>query len=975
MKLPIDAGTFKQGFLSGHGDLEVTTGVGLPVLVGDEEFPADVDSIALVSVGGDSSKLEFGGDGPIKCTAEFSVGAHAGIEIIRSSERSPFLQTYVPTHTIGGGQMALRWFADANGEASLKGSVPAITGLTFGVSGGANVFYSRLVNVPASTPARVAVLRALNDVRLPQHRGTPADAPAAGEAIVFGYGGVMNLKAGLTWGYSLTGTESLEAGSIEASIEYAVRLKAAVSFGYKLAGDFVMVAQSGARPGWVRLTVRKKRESQLDFGVAFEAGATTKLDLAAETVDEVLAAFLGADLKTAIAVFDELKNVTDLGALEKRAGKLLIGSLQKLSHTLINRGLDETSLGDFVAALGRVVAAYESIDQRILDLYEDFLRRSKIDTLRVTLERVAALKKKDDLAALDDETAWTVVKRLGGAELFSIIEDNAAFADVLGLADRALEFLNGDALKDLIDRLEADFKLDQLFGQLKQISSKEALVALTDRKLQGVVERVVGRAFEAIPQDAKQAFAELNGTLEKIDKLRTDLITKLESAFTRSVSMEINYAYTRAMADTALLDLEFDVGSDDGAALFQNAAAGEFAEVFRDANLACVRAHKAELTHTLKESSQLQLNFGGWKFGRLVELTSDTTISLEEHEGGLVQLFTSTESLKQRSESGRAAKEVSQSVFMFSRAGETATVPSPADSKRLHYVIRTLTRMSAGYEQLFTDDSTELAELYEYLMLARWLELIPPAAGDPNPLPVAAQPGTVPSIDTFISQLKSQFPQGFGKLSARYVVRYDDDTLRDAFTAASGDELESRISQSCRRIISGHLVTPRKNPSLVALGVAFAHSSPLRKLFDQKGQNIVGSKSHTVTLPAFLGKPLANRAVALGANQESATLAAAFALERDFRQAIRALDKLIDDARAKKESVAVDALSDAHRRVLRAGAGLDGFFGVNVLFGVMDDLIQQGRHGKGRRQSSMILEIEPPSGGKVTKYLMPQGGQ
>ena len=49
---------------------------------------------------------------------------------------------------------------------------------------------------------------------------------------------------------------------------------------------------------------------------------------------------------------------------------------------------------------------------------------------------------------------------------------------------------------------------------------------------------------------------------------------------------------------------------------------------------------------------------------------------------------------------------------------------------------------------------------------------------------------------------------------------------------------------------------------------------------------------------------------------------------------------------------------------------LDQFFGVNVLFGAIDDLIQEGRVGKGRRESSLVLDIEPPTGGKVTKYLM-----
>lgn len=131
-------------------------------------------------------------------------------------------------------------------------------------------------------------------------------------------------------------------------------MKAAVELGYKLAGDFVMVARAGERPGWVRLTIRKKRDAQFGFAAGFVLDARGKLDFAAETVDDVLIAFFGADAKRALALFDEFQTFTDLDALEKRAGKVLFSSLQKLSHTWIGRVLDDTSLGDFLTVLRRV---------------------------------------------------------------------------------------------------------------------------------------------------------------------------------------------------------------------------------------------------------------------------------------------------------------------------------------------------------------------------------------------------------------------------------------------------------------------------------------------------------------------------------------------------------------------------------------------------------------------------------------------
>ena len=45
-------------------------------------------------------------------------------------------------------------------------------------------------------------------------------------------------------------------------------------------------------------------------------------------------------------------------------------------------------------------------------------------------------------------------------------------------------------------------------------------------------------------------------------------------------------------------------------------------------------------------------------------------------------------------------------------------------------------------------------ELFDYLLMARWLELIRPAAGDPAEIPFTAKPGSVPSVDAFVADLR-----------------------------------------------------------------------------------------------------------------------------------------------------------------------------------------------------------------------------
>ena len=96
-----------------------------------------------------------------------------------------------------------------------------------------------------------------------------------------------------------------------------------------------------------------------------------------------------------------------------------------------------------------------------------------------------------------------------------------------------------------------------------------------------------------------------------------------------------------------------------------------------------------------------------------------------------------------------------------------------------------------------------------------------------------------------------------------------------------------------------------------------------------------------------------------------------FVFEEEMVKRVRKLDSKIDDAREHKAAVPVSDLEDVSKGLLGMAANLDEVGGPNAFFGVMDDLIQQGRSGKGRRTSSVILEIEPVEGGKVTKYLVP----
>ena len=179
------------------------------------------------------------------------------------------------------------------------------------------------------------------------------------------------------------------------ALDYALSIKAGVSLGYRLAGDFSLITRQGSEAGWLRLTVHKNRESEFNFAADF--GVTGKVDLNGlpDSPDEFLGALLGTDVKTFLGYFSKVEKYSSLDELEKAVGKLAKGFVHDLSQKWINKVLDNSTLKEFLAEAHKVVEAYKNIDQRIIDLYADYL--DKLPQFDATLNLLLGLGSRADL--------------------------------------------------------------------------------------------------------------------------------------------------------------------------------------------------------------------------------------------------------------------------------------------------------------------------------------------------------------------------------------------------------------------------------------------------------------------------------------------------------------------------------------------------------------------------------------------------
>ncbi|MEO8096484.1 MAG: hypothetical protein ABI811_02200 [Acidobacteriota bacterium] len=869
--LPLEKKTFTRDFLNGKGTLEFDLDAG-GVLNPDAPF---ADSISLVRIGGSGiPSLEFGDAAGLACRVPFSSSAESGIELSRPDK-------------VGMGKLGARLYFTGSASGNLKGLMPAgPAGFSFGIEAGGGVGYQRFAIYDAAQNAGAIIADLLAGLRLPQHCGRLDRIPEPGEILTFQYSGFLALNAGLTWGYQLTGHQGMDYRELHPVADYELRLKAAVSFGYRLGGEFSIQASRGHSANFVRLTVRKQQDARFDGAASFNLDAAAKFTGVPESADEFLRAVAGADLLGALELFRKIRNVSDLKTLEEVAGKLYVGTLQELAQTWIGKALDNNSVGEFIGIANRAAADYENLDASVskrvtqaIHLYEDYLGQGTLPLLERALEMVTGLDSRQSLVNLSDSEAWSIVDRLAGGDVLS-----ASMPDLAKTASVALDFLRGKLQPRLLD----------VIGVLQKSSALNEAAAFKDVWYKRITE-----------------------------------------AANRSFSLQVNAAFARASHAEALLDVEIDLASQRGPELFAAAAHGNFAGLFQRANLPFLVVHQGVLTHSLTKSCQLNISVFGWQQKSLVEIMSKTENLIQAGPAGGIQIFTTEAAVKQRRETKGRDKttEIVESNFLMRFAGEAELGAN---------TIRELQRVSAEYDLLASDDHTTTEEMADYLALAEMV-------------------GLIPSADAYALEWKAQFPAGFGKVTARYVVAFTAESVRDAFTLPVTEMAEIARTVT-RQLVRAQLVSGRPvTDDLTLIGLVYLDPEMQRR-YDTQGFTAIEKKAWTVRMPGGSRtlKP-----------ELSIFVTRLLKMERDVVVSLSNLSRVINKAREVGTAVPEQALENAARKFVECAVDLDGGTGrINSFFAVFDALIAAGSRREVCRDSSMILEIQAgDKSRKVTKYL------
>lgn len=960
LEFPVSTDTFKKSFLEGNGSFEVVTPQGTweALVNSNKPFPDNVETLAKISFRA-GSKFKFGeqtgSNNGLKLNADVSASANSEIRLIKV-KTDPLIKSYELQEHFGSDTLYAAVIFGAAAAGKLDGSMP--TGpltATFGIGAGGSVAYERLVAFKKSDSARKILAELFAESRVPQAVNSPGEIPAEGEVLALRYDGYLDLSAGATWGYTLSGTKSVDVLDFGLALKYAVKLAASASFKYRLAGSFSCEARRAKGSGWAQFVVRKSRESTSEFAADVGLKATAELEGLPESPDKLLAALLGTNAEAILKKLALVEENASLDKLEETLEKLVSGFVLKHADKWIGKALDNSTVAEFLERAHEVIDAYEKLDDRIIGLYEDFLD-GKLPQLGALLDRIIALPNLEALKGVTDGELWDLIRRLWKERLNELLLSEAEWKKLVALAKKSKEFLDGgkdklDALvRDFIAEAKKEFPLNGLLTELAKYDEPAELKKLADDKIKALVAVVIGRAFEELKSndDFKKASAKIKAVKDQIDKFRKAYSDSLQKVVRQSFAANVAFNYKKTRKGEALLDVEIDLGHPEGPELARRASRGDFVGLLDGYRPGVVRINKNKFTENLTQSTEIQVTVWNWKFRHLAEIIQHSEHSVEAAAaGGLLHVYSIDTSAKETTEkrSWDKFKETVRTNFTLSVTGQTFQPEgAPSTGPDGEFLIETLSKMVASYELSYEDERTSPAELDQYLGLAEHLRL-------------------GPGKSVTIGELTRQFPGKLGKVSVDYGVRYNDAAVRAAFlrfdvsNPADKALLEEYVRVTSRLLISSYLTGLPDNRSP---GLGFAYSSTnVYQMYLQSGGNQATFVGNTITVVFPPWHRLHGPPYSLTSQQKIA-LFTFFNVEITLAKRLAQLCKVIRQASAQKVAVPEKELKDAAREFLGMSDDLNDAGAPTTFFAAFDKLVQKAEAPDAERASTMIIEVTPP---------------
>jgi len=950
LQLPVPS-RISRNFLDGNGNfqLETDNDAWKAIVEAKGSFDKETDTVADVTLGGGATRdFTFGRQNDFKLLVKVDAQLVHQVQVLWPDRDADLARQY--GISIGPKHLCARVVIHAKAEGTANADFP--TGplsVTAGIAAGGTVAYERWITRNERLRASSILGDLYQGIRLPQHVDEISEIPAPGELLVSRFGGYLRLNAGLSWGYSVTGTRNIGVNNLKLDLEYRLRTIAAISLGYKLAGEFQIEARPGSEQNWCRFVVRKSRESQASVAADFAWEADIEAKGLPESADDFLSKLIGTHADRMLELFHDVRRYTNLEDLENAAGRLLMVALRKYSQEALGIALANQTVQQFVLRMQQIANAYANLDRRIIDLYHTILeaKEAELTTITTALDLVLGAGSREQLLSLTGTPGFSgvidLLRRFYNEQLFDVLQKNENFTEALQLLGQAKRFIDGEAdaeIKKWIDLLKQEFPLDKLLAKLSTLKTEADIRALADEKLKGLVESLVGKAFDQLKKtDVKELLDILGNNLSKVENFKNKWYERLREEVKQSFQAKLHLAYTRARRNEKLLDVEINLAHEKGQKLARLATRGDFHEVLNSYDATVVRLRQGMFRDQLESATEVKVNVLGWGLEGIVTLVREVDHAIEAQGSGLLHVYTARTYVERKKKSGWRFKEEMYSKFLLTAVAEQSQAQGEEFKPMGASLIKALT---GDYRLMEKDEDTSVEELTQHLRFAALLGLL---REDPA---------------SYARQLAEDCGGELGAVKVDYRVKFSHQDLLTAFRFSDandpdGGELGKLIRVAMRDFILHKYGAMPSTHWLARVG--FAYCSEIAYRWHRSASLRNNLKS--VFLPAwFIGqkKPIE---VSIPGNMVE-LVQTLFNYEDSLVEAMQSLKRGMDRVR-QNQKVRFGDFKEAIDGLIESAKNLGGY-DASCLPAILDRLIQLATGGTASRDTIMILEVKPRSG-------------
>jgi hypothetical protein len=512
--------------------------------------------------------------GPAKVGFSADVNAALGIYSTPGNLRAELLKNAALVSQIsdaitlpqGPKLLLLRWGYDLSGTASGSVALGPATNVNFSASGETKGYFAVVQGVDANADALPSLTNLITSWKLPSQVDDIAKLPGK-TTLISEVDGSFSLGVKAIFGYNFNWVRAVNGLGLKGDVGLKLQAGLTASLGFGMSGKYAVMLSRETDDTKIWMRLYKLRVSELDLGLDASLTVTPEAP-APNSLDDLIRAITGTHQQQVMKLLGDVQDWTNPSKpIFGPFVNMIDADAQKLIESLTDVANLAAAFNDVKARIQKLFNLWDKLPQTATQFLWSKLPDQAAITAATSIAKQVSNLSADDLqkfiqskladvpfAATDEGKA---LESLAVNGLFSAIQDSQALTDIKSAAGRVANILDGNALQQLLTKLQAalNTKLD-----LKQL---EAVVDQTS--FDSMDSWLKARLENFLEQDliGPQGLAELIKLRDGLNAIRTkanDLYSKAITALKHNYALTFNASYQSTATNSALLDVVFDFG-------------------------------------------------------------------------------------------------------------------------------------------------------------------------------------------------------------------------------------------------------------------------------------------------------------------------------------------------------------------------------------------------------------------------------